>query len=177
MTTPHPNPPGPPSPEEYLPYYGRYISLVPSGDIVTILAAQLEETLALLRPLSPTQADHRYAQGKWSLKQTVGHMVDVERIFSYRALAISRGEQQPIPGFEQDDYVKQANFDHRTLVDLLEELEHLRRANLLMFQGLAPQAWLRQGTASGARVSVRALAYILAGHELHHRAIIQTHYL
>lgn len=169
--------PARPHPDEYLPYYGRYISLVPVGDIREILAEQLEQTLALLRPLSPTQAGHRYAEGKWSLKQVLGHMIDVERIFAFRALAIARGEQQPIPGFDQDDYMAHAKYDARTLTDLLEELAHLRQANLLMFKGFTPEAWLRLGTASGNRVSVRALAYIIAGHELHHRAIIQARYL
>lgn len=166
-----------PTPEEYFAYYGRYISLVPEGDVVEILAGQINETLALLAPLTEAQASFRYAAGKWSVKQVVGHMIDVERIFAFRALAISRGEQQPLPGFEQDDYVNQADFDHRALADLLDEFTHLRHANVLMFRAMPPEAWGRVGVASGNKISVRALAYIMAGHELYHRAILAERYL
>lgn len=166
-----------PTPDEYSAYYGRYIALVPEGDVVEILTGQLEETLALLAPLTETQAAFRYGVGKWSVKQVVGHMIDVERIFAFRALAFSRGEQQPIPGFEQDDYVNQAGFDRRTLADLLEEFSLQRRANALMFRAMPSQAWGRAGVASGNPITVRALAYILAGHELYHRAILAERYL
>lgn len=166
-----------PKTDEYLEYYGRYINLVPEGNVLELLASQLNTTLELLHPLSEEQAAHRYAPGKWSIKQVLGHMVDTERIFAYRAMSIARSEQAPLPGMEPDDYENASNSDHRTLKDLLEEFELLRRADLLMLKGFGPEASTRLGTASGATVSVRALAYIMAGHELHHRAILQSKYL
>lgn len=158
-------------------YYAGYVALVPDGDILTILADQLGELERLLRSLSRDQEDYRFAPGEWSIKDVVGHLVDAERAFGYRAFAFSRGESAALPGFEQDDYVREGNFGARTLADLLEELALLRRANLLAFRFITPQASLRRGTASGNPVSVRSLVYILAGHLNYHIEDLREKYL
>lgn len=166
-----------PDATEYDPYYQTYISLVPREDVVATLSRQLEETLSTLRGLTETQADSRYAPDKWSIKELVGHLIDSERIFAYRALRFARNDQTPLPGYEQDDYVRAGNFGSRSMRDLADEFEQLRRANLSFFRSLDDEAWLRRGTANDAEVSVRALAYILAGHETHHMQILRTRYL
>jgi hypothetical protein len=169
--------PAKPQTNEYAPYYEKYVSLVPEGDVVETLESQLDDTLALLRGVKEDREGFRYAPGKWSIKEVVGHVIDTERIFSYRALAIARGEQQPLPGMDQDEYMAGANFDELTLAGLLEQFEHLRRANVLMLRGLSEEAWTRRGTASDNEVSVRAIAYIIAGHEAHHVKILRERYL
>lgn len=166
-----------PDETEYLPYYGRYISLVPDGDILALLSKQLEATLALLRSIPESQANFRYGADKWSIKEVVGHLIDTERIFAYRALRFARNDKTPLPGYEQDDYVRSASFDDYPLSDLGAELESVRRSNLFLFKHLDREAWLRRGVANDSEVSVRALAYIIAGHELHHRDILRTRYL
>lgn len=162
---------------EYQPYYEKYVSLVPKGDILKTLAEQLESSLALLRSIDESRAGWRYAPDKWSIKELVGHIIDTERIFAYRALRFARHDQTPLSGFEQDDYVRHGRFDARNLEDLRQEFEHVRRANLYMLRNLYDAAWQRRGTANGAEVSVRALAFIMAGHELHHMEILRTRYL
>lgn len=166
-----------PDPSEYLPYYEKYISLFPPGDVLATLERELETTLALLRSLTPAQAEIRYAPGKWSVKEVVGHVIDTERIFAYRAMRFARNDQTPVPGFDENAYVPAAQFGERTLGDLAAEFEHLRKANLFLFRGMDDEAWRRQGTANNATVSVRALAYIIAGHEIHHRELLRTRYL
>lgn len=166
-----------PGADEHAPYYSKYVELVPDGDIVTGLDRQGEETLDLLRGLSEERAASRYAPGKWSIKEVVGHIIDAERIFAYRALRFARGDRQPLAGFEQDDYITNANFDSRSIKDLADEFEHVRRSTILLFGNLDGEAWSRRGTASDAEVSVRALAYIIAGHERHHVGIIRSRYL
>jgi hypothetical protein len=162
---------------EYLPYYGKYISLVPSGDILATLVQQLGETLALLRSLSESQADSRYAPGKWSIKEVVGHIIDTERILAYRALRFARNDQTPLPGFEPDGYVRHAEVGGCKLDDLVNEFELVRRANLCFFRRLDGAAWRRRGIASDGEISVRALAYTIAGHEKHHMQIVREKYL
>lgn len=166
-----------PDVNEYAPYYGKYINLVAEGDIVNTLGRQLDDTLSLLRSIPEAQADSRYAPDKWSIKEVVGHMIDTERIFGYRALRFARNDQTSIEGFEQDDYVKHGGFGVQSLSDLASEYEHVRRANMYLLRGLGGEAWDRRGRASDNEVSVRALAYIIAGHELHHMGIIRTKYL
>lgn len=166
-----------PGTDEYAPYYGTYIGKVPDGDLRAMLASQLAETLALIRSIPESRGGHRYAPDKWSIKGVLGHLADSERIFSYRALRIGRGDTTPLPGFEQDDYVPMGNFDARTLRDLADELAAVRQATLHLFAHLNQAAFERRGTASGKPVSVRALAYIIAGHELHHVGILKTRYL
>ena len=166
-----------PSANEYAPYYGRYIDLVPAGDIVEILQQQMIATLNFFTSLTEEKASHRYAPGKWSIKEIVGHIVDSERIFAYRALRFARNDKSPLMGFEQDDYVINGDFDRRELSDLIKEYEHVRRASIDLFKALKEEAWERQGEASEAEVSVRALAWIICGHELHHEGVVRTKYL
>jgi DinB superfamily len=168
---------GHPQAGEYGSYYQRYIDLASEDDIVGALDAQAQETAALLGGVSEEQAAHRYEPGKWSIKQLVGHVIDAERIFAYRALSIARGETQAIPGFDQDPYVANAASDDRSLADLTEELVTVRRANVLMLRALPSEAWQRIGTASDNPISVRAIAYILLGHERHHVSILRERYL
>jgi uncharacterized damage-inducible protein DinB len=166
-----------PEASEYASYYGKYIALVPDRHIVETLETQRNETVALLSSLTEAQAGHRYAPGKWSLKQVLGHVSDSERIFAYRILRISRGDQTPIEGFEQDDYVRAGPFDRMPLGALLDEFQAVRTATLALIRPLDGEAWTRRGIANKNEISVRALAYIIAGHELHHRNILRSHYL
>jgi len=166
-----------PEKSEFLPYYERYIGLVPDGDVLSTLTTQMAETQALLRGLPASVATYRYAPDKWSLNEVVGHMIDSERIFAARALRFARNDSTPLPGFEQDDYVRNSTFDVYPLTELASELEAVRQSTLFLFRHMDQRAWLRRGSANNAEVSVRALAYIIAGHELHHREIIRTRYL
>jgi hypothetical protein len=163
--------------DEYAPYYGRYIDLVPVGNIIETLRQQMADTLTLLASLTEQQALHRYSPGKWSIKEVIGHLIDSERIFAYRALRIARNDQTPLPGFEQDDYVINGGFDERQLIALTREYEHVRGASIDLFEGLNQEAWDRRGKASEVEVSVRAMAWIISGHELHHKEVIRTRYL
>jgi len=160
---------------EYAPYYERYVSLVPDGDILATLDRQSRDTVALLGP-HHADGDFRYAAGKWSMKEALGHVIDTERVFSYRGLRIARNDRTPLAGFEQDDYVKYGPFGQCTLAALLEEFTSVRQATLSLFRALDEAAWTRRGVASNNEVTVRALAYIIAGHELHHRRIFREKY-
>ncbi len=162
---------------EYNPYYQRYISLVPQGDIVQTLESQWRETRALLSSIPEQRGTHRYEPGKWSIKEVLGHLIDTERIFAYRALRIARADATPLSGFEQDDYIRGANFDAVSLASLIEEFDAVRRSTVLLFRHLQPEAWTRTGTANNNAISVRALAWIIAGHEMHHRAVLKQKYL
>jgi uncharacterized damage-inducible protein DinB len=166
-----------PDTSEYLAYYGKYVSLVPEGDIIDLLSRQLDDTLALLGTITEEKANSRYAADKWTLKEVLGHMIDTERIFAYRALRFARNDQTNLSGYEQDDYVANASFSQISLKDLASEFEHVRRSNILLFKQLDADAWLRRGIANNNEVSVRALAYIIAGHEAHHMGVIRSQYL
>jgi hypothetical protein len=165
-----------PAPDEYAPYYSKYIDLI-HGNVMDVLASHIEGSLATLRVVSDSDSLGRYAPGKWSLREVVGHMIDAERIFAYRALRFARDDRTELPGFEQDDYVASAGCDSRPWAGLLFEFEILRRSNVLMFAGFDASAWLRRGKASGNVMSVRAAAYAIAGHELHHMLIVRDRYL
>ncbi|MGA2992063.1 MAG: DinB family protein [Candidatus Korobacteraceae bacterium] len=169
--------PGRPDESEYPPYSAKYVNLVPGSDILPVFAAQLEETTALLKPLDDRAAAFAYAPGKWTLKQVVGHVVDTERIFAYRALCVARGESGSLPGFEQDDYVAAGSFGERTLSSLLDEFRVARQATIAFFQNLPQQAWMRRGNANKFSVTVRGIAFLAAGHELHHVKILREKYL
>ena len=166
-----------PDKSEYLPYYERYIARVPDGDVVATLANQIGETLELLRSLPASVATYRYAPDKWSVSELVGHIIDSERVFASRAQRFARNDPTPMPGFEQDDYVRNSTFEAYPLSELASELEALRQSTVHLFRHMDEEAWTRRGIANNAEVSVRALAYITAGHELHHREILQTRYL
>ena len=165
-----------PEPGEYAPYYEKYISLVPATDILGILESQRRQMLILLCGRDDKEGNFRYAPDKWSVKELVGHVCDTERIFAYRALRISRADRTPIDGFEQDDYVRNGPFAHRPIAELIEDYIAVRRATLTLFRNLDEQAWIRTGIANNNEVSVRALAYITAGHELHHKRILEERY-
>lgn len=167
---------GRPEPGEYAPYYERYISLVQGNDILTALDSQRRQMLLLLSGRDEADGDFRYASDKWSAKEVLGHVCDTERIFAYRALRISRGDRTPMESFEQDDYVRNGPFAVRPLAEIIEDYIAVRRATLTLFRNLDEQAWLRRGIASNNEVSVRALAYMIAGHELHHRRILEEKY-
>lgn len=166
-----------PAPSEFAPHFARYIERVPEGDLLEILGRQVDETAGLMRGLSERDAAFRYAPGKWSIKQVIGHVADTERIMVYRALCFARGERAALPGFEEDDYVKHAKFDARPLADLVGELRAARGATIPFFAGLDAEELARTGTANNRPYSVRSLAYIVAGHERHHAAILAERYL
>ncbi len=163
--------------DEFDSYYKRYISLVEDGDVIATLDNQIAETLALLEKIDEEKAGFRYADGKWSVKELLGHIIDTERIFAYRALRIARGDATPIEGYEQDDYIENAEFDNCRLADLAEEFALCRKSNVFMFKGLSEAAWHRRGIANKREITVRALAYISAGHELYHVNILKERYL
>ena len=162
---------------EYAPHYDRYIALVSGADVLGVLDEQRRQMLLLLSGRTEADGDFRYAPEKWSLKEVLGHVNDTERIMSYRALHIARGDATPIPGYEQDDYVRNAPFRQCHLADLIEDYIAVRRATLSLFRNLDEAAWTRCGVANKNEVTVRALAYIVAGHDLHHRRIIEEKYL
>jgi len=166
-----------PAKSEFLPYYERYIGRVPDGDVVSTLATQIAETLELLRSLPASVSTYRYAPEKWSVNQLIGHVIDSERLFAGRALRFARNDPTPLPGFEQDDYARNSTFEAYPLAELASELEAVRTSTIYLFRHMAEEAWTRRGVANNAEVSVRALAYIIAGHELHHRDILTSHYL
>lgn len=165
-----------PDSDEYSAYYADYVARVPEGEIMALLAAQHDELSRLTQGLTEAQAERSFAPGEWTLKEVVGHLGDAERVFSFRALCFSRGERAPLPGFDQDEYVRAANFNARTLADLLQELALLRLANLQTFRQITPEASRRRGIASDTEVSVRALIYILAGHFNYHLADLREQY-
>lgn len=162
---------------EFNEYYARYIDQVPAGGIVAVLRAQMKESLALLERVSAEQAEYRYAPGKWSLKEVVGHVYDMEWVFTARALSFARGLAAPMPGVEQDDFMAAANFGRQTLSALLAQWRELRAADTLLFESFDDEVWKRTGIASDNPVSVRALAWIIAGHERHHMGILRERYL
>jgi hypothetical protein len=166
-----------PNPSEYDPFYAGYISCVENPDVVSLLGKQQTEVHSLLGELSEEQANHRYAPDKWSLKQIVGHIIDTERLFDYRALCIARGETQELPGFEQDQYVATGRFDSRSFGSLLDEYDAVRSSSIHLFQNFDPSIWSNQGIANQVSFTVRALAFIVAGHEAHHLRVIKSKYL
>jgi uncharacterized damage-inducible protein DinB len=165
-----------PARDEYSHPFARYVERVPEGALVDLLERQAADTASVLGALSEERAGHRYAPGKWSVKEIVGHLTDAERIFSYRLLRFARKDETALPGFDENPYVEAAEFDRRTLQDLLAELACVRQATLRLLRGLPADAFARRGTASGGILSVRALAYVIAGHELHHREVLKTRY-
>ena len=166
-----------PAPTEHAPYYGKYIALVTENDAIAGLESQLGDALPLLRGIPESKGEHRYAPGKWTIKEVIGHLIDTERVFSYRALRFARKDETPLPGFEENDYVPAGNFGARSLAQLIDELEIVRKASLLLFHSLDAAAWNRSGVASDNLMSVRALAFVIAGHGRHHVEILKTRYL
>jgi hypothetical protein len=158
---------------EYPSSYAAYIDLVPDGDILAMLANQLGATLNLLRGVTEPVAMTRHAPYTWSVKEVVGHITDAERIFGARALRFARNDPTPLPAFDENDYVRAAHFDARPFEDIFEEYKLVRQGHLLMFRGVDPEAWHRMGVANANPVTVRALAFVIAGHERHHVNILR----
>lgn len=166
-----------PEESEYAPEFKRYIALVPETDIVAALEKQGAETQQLIASLDDNRAAYRYAPEKWSIKGVLGHVADGEKIFGYRFLAIARGEQQSLPGFEENDYANNANFDSWPLADLAESLAIVRRANVLTMKNLSDGDWHRRGLANGKEITPLALAFGILGHERHHLGVLRERYL
>jgi hypothetical protein len=166
-----------PEKNEYAPFYETYVSLVPETQILSALEQQIQATLALLEGVSEEKSLFRYGADKWSIRQVIGHMIDGERVFSYRALTFARADKVQLSGFDENYYVAQASFDDISLSDLSAEFMALRSANVLMFKHLDADAWTRDGIASDNRITVLALAYIMVGHVRHHSNILQERYL
>ena len=165
-----------PAATEYAEYYRRYIEQVPGDDVVQHLRAQGEATHALLVGIGEQGSAFRYAPGKWSIKQVVGHMIDGERLFSYRALAFARGDRGALPSMEQEEWMAAAGFDARPFASLVEEFRRVRLATLALFTSLTPEACARTGIASDNRFTVRSLVWIVAGHEMHHLGVLRERY-
>jgi hypothetical protein len=158
---------------EYAASYAKYVALATEQDVVAALKTDLDETLSLLRGLPEATANTRHAPYTWSIKQVIGHLTDAERIFSTRALRFGRNDPTPVPSFEENSYVDNAAFDSVPFGDLLEEFEHLRRADIALFRNLPAEAWSRTGIASNNPVTVRALVYVILGHARHHMNIVR----
>lgn len=166
-----------PEKNEYAEFYANYVSLVDETDIIAALQNQPADLKNLLAECSPEKEAFRYAENKWSVRELLGHIIDGERVFSYRALRISRGDETPLAGFEENSYVENSRFSEIKLADLLEEFTLLRQSNIFLFKNLTDEMWSRTGTASDAQVSVRALAFIMVGHVRHHANILRERYL
>ena len=169
--------PGRPEPNEHAPYFAKYIAFTVSlTDPIAALELQLDEVLSLLRPLDSAKQLHRYASGKWSIKEVVNHLTDTERIFAYRAMRIARNDKTALPGFDQDPFIEAAAADHVEWSGLVREFELVRNSTVQMLRNLPDAAWTRIGTASGANMSVRAMVWIMYGHVAHHLAILKERY-
>lgn len=166
-----------PDPSEYFEYYDRYIRRVPDRDVLSVLANSLEETLALLDGIPVELEEYSYAPGKWTLREVIGHLIDTERVFGYRALHFARRDPAPLPSMEQDDYALASNAGRRPLRHLAEELEAVRRSSILLFRSFGEEMLTFRGMASGVEFSVRSIPYIVVGHEIHHRSVIAERYL
>jgi hypothetical protein len=166
-----------PDKTEYDPYYEHYVSLVEDRDILDTLASQPTTLQDMFTAVPEDKGSFAYAEGKWSIKEVLGHLIDGERMFAYRMFRIARGDQTPIEGFEQDGYIENAHSNTRSFADLLEEFSLLRRANMIFLNNMAADAWSRIGTANNVQISVRALVYIMAGHIEHHLGILRERYL
>jgi len=165
-----------PETSEYAGYYASYIAKVPGSDVLSVLESQRLQMLQLFAGRSERDGSFRYAPGKWTVKEVLGHIVDTERVFTYRALRFARADQTPLPGFEQEDYVRSGAFGARTLADLAEEFGVVRGASIGLFRSFKEDVWVRRGKADGKEVSVRALAFITTGHQIHHRIILEERY-
>jgi hypothetical protein len=167
-----------PEASEYAPNYAGYIQQVPEGDLLQILSNQLGKLELVFQSVDDQKGTFRYAPGKWSIKEVIGHITDTERVMSYRLLRIARGDSTTsLPGFDENQFVEGASFDRRTVQQLLFEMKAVRTATLALIEGLEEEVWTRRGLTSGIEVSARALAYIIAGHWVHHLQIIEERYL
>jgi uncharacterized damage-inducible protein DinB len=166
-----------PNTDEFYEFYAGYVAKVPDGNLISLLREQAVETVTMLQDLTPQQANYAYQPGKWTIKEVVGHISDAERIFAYRALRIARRDETPLSPFDENAYVANADFGKRTLPDLLEELQVVRASTIHLAKHMDADALARRGTASGHAITVRALFYIIAGHERHHADLLRERYL
>lgn len=164
-----------PSEEEYAGDFGEYIRLVPEGNIIDILLAQEKQMTELLASLTENQGAYRYAEGKWMLKEVVGHIADGERVMAYRLLRFARGDQTPLPAFDQELFMPP--FGSWTIAQSAEDYRAVRQSTITLLRGLPAEAWSRRGTANDVSITARALAYGITGHELHHMGVIRNRYL
>lgn len=167
-----------PAPTEYASWFDRYIALVPDGPIVEMLERQLEDTQRLLHGLPPEKAQHAYAPGKWTVCELVGHVADSERVFAYRALCFARGETQGLPGFDEKMYAANAtDRGGQPFSAVIDDYAAVRRATLSLLRGFTPKDWERRGIANDKEITVRAQAWVIAGHERHHVKVLKERYL
>jgi hypothetical protein len=166
-----------PSSSEYAPFYAGYVAGVPDGDLIALLEQQAEETATLFGGIPDEKSLHRYAPGKWSIREVLGHIIDGERVFSYRALTFARGDAGPLPSFDENAWASTSNAGRRTMKSLLAEYRAVRAATVALFRSFGEEELTRSGIASKNPVTVRALAYIVAGHERHHLKILRERYL
>ncbi len=166
-----------PTENDYAPYYKDYVNYIEGDNIIKILRDQLSRTVKLVKSIPEEKGNYAYAKGKWSIKEVLGHITDSERIFAYRALCIARGEKKSLPGFEQDDYVRGGNFNNRTLMSLIDEFIQLRKSNIILFNSFTEDMLNKRGLANNNEVTVRAILFITAGHEIHHINILKEKYL
>jgi hypothetical protein len=162
-----------PEATEYNPYYAKYTQLVPEDDLLGAMRSEITRTIAFLRQVPESEAGRLHAPYTWTIRQVVGHLIDCERVFGYRALRFARGDATPLPGFDENPYAVAGEFDRLHLADLADEYEAVRRSHVLLFSHLPEAAWLRRGVANNSEITVRALAWILVGHERHHMAIVR----
>jgi uncharacterized damage-inducible protein DinB len=165
-----------PEATEYADYYAKYISKVPGTDLLKVLESERLQMLQLFAGRPEPHGNFQYAPEKWTVKQTLGHISDTERIFAYRALRIGRGDKTPLPGFEQDDFVRNGGHAERTLTDLAEEFSAVRAASIALFRSFDEKAWSQRGIASEKEVTARAIGFMVAGHQIHHRMILEERY-
>jgi hypothetical protein len=167
-----------PTADEYAPAFAGYVARIGDDEnIIAVLTAQLEQVLARFATVPEARGDFRYAPGKWTLKEVIGHLSDTERVFAYRALSIARADPAPLPSFDDQAWVAEMGAGDHTLAEMVEEFEVVRRATFVLFRHLPASAWLRRGTANGHPASVRAMAYVMAGHARHHLEVVEARYL
>jgi hypothetical protein len=166
-----------PDATEYAPFYAGYVADVPETDVVSVLRESGRDLVSALAAIPETQGGHRYAADKWTVREVIGHLIDAERIFTYRALRLARADATPLPGFEENDYVRAAGSDARTIADLVDELRAVRESTVRLFASLPDASWARRGVVNGREISVRALAFITAGHARHHLGVLRERYL
>lgn len=165
-----------PGPDEFTPFYAGYVAKVPDGDVLRFLETQLRETRTLFSTIPEGRGDHRYQEGKWSIKEVIGHLCDAERIFTCRALRFARNDRTDLPGFDENAYVPAGQFGRRTMASMVDEFAQVRDATLALVRSFDAEAGARRGTANGKEISVRALVWVTAGHVAHHVGVLRERY-
>lgn len=166
-----------PTIHEYAAFYNTYVEMVPKGDIIKIMKKQCDQIKKLLSDVSPKKSLFRYAPGKWCIREVLGHMIDTERVFAYRALRFARNDKNDLPGFDENEYIRQSNYSEVKLKELIEEFCSMRHSNIIMFKNFPDDFEMRKGTANGNSFTVRAMAYIMTGHVNHHLNVLKEKYI